>query len=212
MSRQCSTGDHLVWVVTWVVPVGVGYGLVLFIGWAITIRPSSDASTGKGYGSTGYVRGPVRGSEAYYARAGVVYQGFTARRWYWGMLHVAALLVQLLGMSLLEGSGGGVAAGWVVLFALARLCASVQARPFWGVGRGRMSLHRLDLATGCAFVACTTALLFMNTGENADVDNILTRGVACEARGVLGTATIAIVEAVVAVGAVITWRHIRANA
>lgn len=109
---------------------------------------------------------------------------------------MSLVLVQLLGVVLLAGSGPNTAAGWVVLMTLLRLCLSIWYRPYASTDQTGGMLHALDVASCCGLVGSSTAYLYM--ASNASNEHGGGRSLDCETMGWLGSGILACVELVVA--------------
>lgn len=147
-----------------------------------------------------------------------MYQGYAPDRWYWELVHIALVLVQLVqlvGVVLWGGAGpvrGGMGfTGGHGPAVSERVMASVSTHKdgtVLGSLRGDTSgldwgqLQLLDIVSCCGLVATTLGYLFMAGAEaESTASDGRGRGVTCDSRcetaGWLGPALIGLVEAVV---------------
>lgn len=226
---KCWTGVHLVWVLTWLLPIACGIVGVLLGGWWLALRSrytvnavsnlasicDDHQTSGRRWKHTVQEQRFSHHQQHRHTPFAFLYQGIASNRRYWGLVHIVLILVQLTGMVLSRSLGSSAPAAWAMLVALIRLCPSIQWRPYHSFELIKPSdseaavdwLHMLDVACGCALVASATSFLYMSGGGYSVLKQ--GRGLTCEAAIVAASVVVCASECSVLCFAVWVWCRTR---
>lgn len=206
MSQECWTGQHLTWVVTWVAPCGLLYIGLMLAAWAFALMPLRKSERER-LRRAAKAHPDANLRAIHQATYGFMYSGYSTARWYWALVHMCHVLVQLSGIVLLAGTGVGASAAWAVLMCLLRLVLSVVWMPFGTAGSsetqrtqaaGYSLVHILDIISGCGLASSAASFLYLSGGD------MLSDGV-CEQRAWLGSVVFVVSEACVVASIVFVW-------
>lgn len=155
MKWECWTGDHLAWMLTWVLPVGalhvgITLGLTLYVLWLIR-RTAKLTAAARAW---------------HLVRFGWLYQGYASNPWYWGLVNRVSLVTQVVGAVGLSSTSAGLGAWRSILICAARLALNVALAPY-GSGHGSRGLQTIDAASSSALLASATAFWYIASGGEA---------------------------------------------
>lgn len=175
MSTLCWRGNHLLWVLTWVLPVGLTYVMGMMLAIRYLLQPLDVLLRLP-------AKSPQRARHA--ARYGWLYLGYADGKWQWDLASKVFMIAQVTSM-VLTGSHGGTAALCAVFVGVVRLCCAAWFAPYGVHGQ----LQQLYLASCAALVASSACFWFMAGLDPAIDDNSM-----CESRVLAGTATLVLAE------------------
>lgn len=182
MAVLCWTGDHVIWVTTWVLPVGLLYVTALVGGWLWALRRSAGVSK--------------EAAMTLYSRFQFMWQGYALNRWYWELVHIVLVLVQVAGVVLLAGTGPAAAGAWAVVWCLVRLCSSALYRPYATSSPSSGLVQWADIVSSSGLVGSSMGYLYMSGPRD---------GLTCDAVGWIGSLIVCAVEVVVATILIALW-------